>query len=190
MNPAAPLIVGLGGAMRPGSSTEKALRVALAAAEAAGGRTLMFDGLALDLPLYATHVSERHVRAQALVAALREADGVMVGSPGYHGALSGQVKNALDYVEDMRRDERPYLSGRAVGCIATAAGWQAAVTTLTSLRGVVHALRGWPTPLGAAINTTEPAFDAEGGCIAPRVSETLEIIANHVVAFARSGIGA
>ena len=55
----------------------------------------------------------------------------MLVSPGYHGAVSGLVKNALDYVEDLRDEPRPYLDGRAVGCVAIALGWQAAVTTLT-----------------------------------------------------------
>jgi FMN reductase len=88
-----------------------------------------------------------------LVDALRRADGVIIASPGYHGSVSGLVKNALDYVEDLREDDNPYLSGRAVGCVTTAYGWQAAVTTLQTLRSIVHALRGWPTPLGAAINS-------------------------------------
>ena len=35
------------------------------------------------------------------------------------------------------------------------AGWQAAVATLGTLRTVAHALRGWPTPIGVAINTVE-----------------------------------
>ncbi len=179
-----PFIVGLGGTLRPDSSTEKALRVVLAAAEAAGARTLLIGGEALDLPLYAPHLSERHEKARALVEALRQADGVVLGSPGYHGAISGQVKNAIDYVEDMSRDPRPYLSGRAVGCVATAAGWQAAVTTLTGLRGVVHALRGWPTPLGVAINTAEPAFDASGACLSPRVQESLDRVASELMQFA------
>ena len=91
----------------------------------------MLDGQALDLPLYAPHLADRRPRARALVETLRQADGVILASPGYHGAISGQMKNAVDYVEDMNCDPRPYLSGRAVGCIATAAGWQAAVTTLT-----------------------------------------------------------
>ena len=172
---ARPLIVGLGGTLRPGSSTERALRTALAAAEAAGARTAIFDGEALALPLFPAYGTERSGAARALVAALREADGVLVASPGYHGSVSGQVKNALDYAEDLSDDPRPYLSGRAVGCIATAAGWQAAVTTLTALRGVVHALRGWPTPLGVAINTTG---DEAGEAM-------LEAQAQQVVEFAR-----
>ncbi len=58
------------------------------------------------------------------------------------------MKNAIDLLEDLRGDSRVYLDGRAVGCIVTAAGWQGCNTTLGAMRGIVHALRGWPTPLG------------------------------------------
>ena len=38
-----------------------------------------------------------------------------------------------------------------------------AINTLSALRDIVHALRGWPTPLGAAINSAESVFDEEEG---------------------------
>ena len=72
------------------------------------------------------------------------------------------MKNALDYTEDLRTDTRPYFQGLPVGCIATGAGWQGVVTTLNQLRTIVHALRGWPTPLGIGINTVETTFDSDG----------------------------
>jgi FMN reductase len=105
-------------------------------------------------------------------------------SPGYHGTVSGLVKNALDYVEDLRADPRPYLDGRAVGCVAMALGWQATVTTLTALRSIVHALRGWPTPLGAALNSTEMSFDDHGVPSDLAVGRTLGTIGEQVVQFA------
>ena len=73
----------------------------------------------------------------------------MITSPGYHGTVSGLVKNALDYLEELRGDQRPYLDGRAVGLIAVARGWQASVSTLGTLRQVVHALRGLADTVGA-----------------------------------------
>ena len=45
---------------------------------------------------------------------------VVIASPGYHGTVSGLVKNSLDYLEVLREDDRPYLDGRAVGVIAVA----------------------------------------------------------------------
>jgi FMN reductase len=180
-----PYVVALGGTLRAGSSTEKALSVVLAAAAALGAETLLLGGADLDLPLYLPDRTDRSPAARRLVAELRRADGIVLGSPGYHGGISGLVKNALDFAEDLRSDPSPYFEGRAVGCVATANGWQAAMTTLTALRHVVHALRGWPTPLGVPINTLEPAFDSDGNCLSPRLQEQLGTVAGQVVGFAR-----
>src|SRR3546814_16888896 len=73
--------------------------------------------------------------------------------------VSGLIKNALDYVQDMAKDERVYFEGRAVGLIAVAAGWQATGTTLATLRSITHALRGWPTPMAVAVNSMMPILD-------------------------------
>ncbi|GDY30698.1 NADPH-dependent FMN reductase [Gandjariella thermophila] len=179
-------VVGIGGSLRADSQSERALRIALGGAERAGARTVAVTGADLVLPFYDPAVPERPDAARRLVAALRDADGVVLVSPGYHGTVSGLVKNALDYVEDLREDRRPYLDSRAIGCVATAQGWQAAVTTLTALRSIVHALRGWPTPLGAALNSRQVEFDAEGGCSDPTVADNLRTIGAQVVEFARS----
>jgi FMN reductase len=181
-------VVGIGGSMRADSQSERALSVVLDSARLAGADTLAITGADLVLPFYDPAVFERSVRALRLVDALREADGVVLVSPGYHGTVSGLVKNALDYVEDLRADARPYLDGRAIGCVAMALGWQAAVTTLTALRSIVHALRGWPTPLGAALNAAEVSFDAHGGASDPAVERTLRTIGEQVVEFAQARV--
>jgi FMN reductase len=186
----APLVVGIGGTMRPGSGTERVLRAALAAAERRGARTSLLAGPDLDLPMYAPQAGERTAAARALVDRIARADGVIVASPAYHGGVSGLVKNALDHVEELRDSRRPYLDGRAVGCIACAGGWQAAVATLSGLRSIVHALRGWPTPLGVALNTSEPVFGPDGALADGAALGQLEILADQVVSFARRHAGA
>lgn len=152
---AAPHIVALGGTLRPESATGRLLAAALALAEERGARTTLLTGSAIAFPHYEPGAAEGHPEIAHYLAALRSADAVIVGSPGYHGTLSGLVKTALDYVEQLSKDERPYLDGLPVGLIATAAGWQAAVSTLQALRTITHSLRGWPTPMGLAINTVE-----------------------------------
>ncbi|WP_431469309.1 NADPH-dependent FMN reductase [Sphingosinithalassobacter sp. LHW66-3] len=148
-----PHIVAIGGTLRPESSTAGALAAALAMAETRGARTTLLTGDAIAFGHYDPQTAGDDPAVARFVEALRDADAVIVGSPGYHGTLSGLVKNALDHVELLRRDTRSYFDGMPVGCIATAGGWQAAVSTLLALRDIVHALRGWPTPMGLAINT-------------------------------------
>jgi FMN reductase len=141
-----PYIVGLGGTTREGSSTEKAISLALRAAASQGADTLLLCGSDIDLPAYVSGAPS-NTKANRITAELGKADGIILGTPGYHGGLSGLVKNALDYTEDLGSEKRPYLEDRPVGCMVTAAG----DTTLAALRSVVHALRGWSTPLGVTI---------------------------------------
>lgn len=180
-----PLVVGIGGTTRHGSSSEIALRLALAAAEEAGAETLAFCGTAIDFPMYAPERPERSGTALDFIEAIRAADGVIISSPGYHGSISGLIKNALDYIEDTRSDTRAYLDGRAVGCIVCAHGWQATGSTLAAMRSIVHALRGWPTPLGATINTSLPVFQA-GTCVDADIAARLAEVGRQVVTFAQA----
>jgi FMN reductase len=178
-----PYIVGLGGTTRQGSSTEKAISLVLRAAASQGADTLLLCGSDIDLPAYVPGATS-NAKANRITAELGRADGIILGTPGYHGGLSGLVKNALDYTEDLKSNKRPYLQDRPVGCVVTAAGEQGAVTTLAALRSVVHALRGWPTPLGVTIVTSDQVFDAAGNCICPRIEAQLKTLSQQVVDFA------
>lgn len=180
-----PRIVALGGNATPGGSAERLLRHALARCEAQGTDTRLFAGDAIDLPLYAPHSSDRDPKAEVLIAALREADGIIVASPAYHGTVSGVVKNALDYAQDLAADDAPYFDGRAVGLVAVAGGWQAAGSTLATLRSITHALRGWPTPMAVTANSSQSLFDPEGSVADPAIEFQLDVMTKQVVTFAR-----
>jgi FMN reductase len=180
-----PHIVGIGGTARPGSSSEKALRYALALADKLGADVELFDGASINLPMYTPESPVRTEAAQRMIAALRRAHGVILSTPCYHGSVSGLVKNALDYTEDMRQDTEPYLDGRAVGLIVCGHGWQSTGVVLSAFRSIVHALRGWPTPMGLAINTQVDRFDEEGAGIGEQSARQMAIMVGQVVEFAR-----
>src|SRR5260370_3480406 len=97
-----PYIVAVGGTLRPGSSTEKAMQHVLNAAERAGARTRLISGPALQLPMYEPDNPERTDAARDLVAQLALADGIILGSPGYHGAISWPLQNALVFSGSLR----------------------------------------------------------------------------------------
>lgn len=189
--PFSPLIVGIGGTTRPGSTSERTLVKALDAAERLGARTRLFGGAFLSkLPIYDPSLADGSPELGELLEAVRGADGVLIATPGYHGSVSGLIKNALDSLEGLSKDARPYFEGRAVGCIVTADGWQACGTTLAALRTIIHALRGWPTPLGVAFNPSAGAlFDQAGDICEERDSRQIDMLAAQVVEFARMKAG-
>jgi FMN reductase len=182
-----PVVVGLGGTTRVTSTSERTLIKALEAAERAGARTRLFGGAFLaKLPIYDPATANDSPELMELLEAVRGADGIMISTPGYHGSVSGLIKNALDGLEGLRTDQRPYLEHRAVGCIVTADGWQACGTALSALRTIVHALRGWPTPLGVTFNPSAGAlYDDAGMFTEPRDAGQIDMLAEQVVEFAR-----
>ena len=185
-----PLIVGIGGTIRAGSTTETALICSLRAAEALGAETRLFGGEFLArLPIFDPRPGEATPEQMELVEAVRSADGIIIGSPGYHGSISGVVKNALDTLEITAKDSSPYFHGKPVGAVVTAYGWQATGSTLNALRGIIHAMRGWPTPFGAALNSTAGLFDEAGGCREAKDAWALSTVAEQVMEFARMRVG-
>lgn len=182
VDPNKPLIVGIGGAVGGTSSTEHALRAALRAAEDSGARTRLFGGDAIaSLPFYNPKNRNRSAEELAFVQAVRDAHGLIIASPGYHGGISGVIKNALDLIEETARDEaRVYLTDMPVGIIATAYGWQATGSTIAALRSIVHAFRAWPTPYAAAVNTSQSGFDPLTGESSLEVVQQLTMVGRQV----------
>ncbi len=180
-----PFIVGLGGTTRTGSTSERLVHTALDHAEDAGAETRMFAGPELMMPIYDIAVTERSPAQLEFVDALRRSDGIIMCSPGYHGSISGHLKNALDYTQDLADDPKAYFGARAVGLVGVGAGHQGANTALSHMRDVVHALRGWPTPLGITVNSSEKRyFDADGQCLDEALDKKLRYMARQVVVFA------
>lgn len=177
-------IVGFGGTITEGSSAEMALALALRSARNAGAETEMFATASLvAMPHYGTQPLESLEKVKQFISAIRSADGLIISSPGYHGTISGLVKNAIDYLQEMAGDQRPYLDRIPVGLIATAYGWQATGSTLAALRTVVHALRGMPTPFGACVRSRTGLF-SDGECTDTATCDQLALVGEQVVELA------
>ncbi|MDO4904504.1 MAG: NADPH-dependent FMN reductase [Lautropia sp.] len=181
-----PLIVALGGSIRPNSITERALSVALEHAGRMGCRTKLIGNAELPLELYDPAAVDFSERARVMIDSLREADGVIIGTPSYHSGVSGHVKNAIDFIEALRTDERPYLEGRAVGIIVCADGMQAMGSTVSSLRDIVHSLRGWPTPYSATLHSIRHPFGGPNGEEAdPAALRACQTVSDEIMYFMR-----
>ena len=83
-------------------------------------------------------------------------------------------------------DRRPYLDGRVVGCVVTAGGPLACGTTLSGLRDVIHALRGWPTPASITAVSTTPCFDPITQRPLAVLEDQIEVLSQHLLSFAQT----
>jgi FMN reductase len=160
----------------------------LNACQALGANIRMFAGAELAaLPHYAPEQPERTPAQSEFLDAVRSARGIVIGSPAYHGGVSGLVKNAIDLLEDTREDKRVYFDGLPIGLVVSAAGWQAGGVTLSALRGIAHAMRGWPTPVGIVANSVQQRlFDDKGAIADAALRSAIETQAAQIMRLAAS----
>lgn len=176
-------ILGLGGTLRERSTSRWALQRALQAAESAGATTELLALYDLNLPMFipGKPVEEYDPSVARLLGAVRKADGLLISTAGYHGTLVGATKNALDFLEFLSEDERPYLHERVVGLIATASGELAGVNALNALVHTVYALRGTVAPLLVPIPRPREVFDAQGQVVDAKFAGRLDQLGRLVV---------
>lgn len=168
-----PRIVTMCGATRPGSTSERAMRWMIAAIGDTAD-VACFTGDMLTFPLYdPTNAEHGDSRVDDFIEAIRRCDALVIASPVYHGGPAGLLKNAIDHIQPLMTDSRPYLTGRAVCCIAAGGGLPGAVATLSALRDVVHSLRGWPTPMQIPISSSGNPFDDDNTCSDAKLEKTM-----------------
>jgi NAD(P)H-dependent FMN reductase len=119
-------ILAISGSLRSPSNTRSALAAVLAAAEAAGATVEWLDLEGLPF-CDGRPAGDYGARVDAHRATVRGADALVIGSPEYHGGMSGTLKNALDLLDadDVR--------GKVVALVATARGDAGAMNTLNHL---------------------------------------------------------
>ena len=153
-------LVALGGSLREQSLSAAALRASVEIAASLGANTQLLDLRLLDLPIYIPDlpIDAYHPDNQAkllhFVKAVRDADVMLWATPTYHGSMSGAFKNAIDYMQMLAREPRPYLQGKAVGLIAVGDA-----SPFTSMTSCVHELRAWLAPTKVVLKSSDFSVD-------------------------------
>ncbi len=128
----------------------------------------------LRLPLYDGDLEDLGIPAevQTLADQIAAADAVVISTPEYNKALSGVLKNALDWVS--RTKGNPWRD-KPVAIVSAAGGRAGGERSQYSLRLCLNPFRPrlLPGPEVFVANSGE-AFDAEGRLINPRAVKGLE----------------
>lgn len=110
-------IVGIGGSLRPNSYSQQALNSAVQRVEALGAEVEILDLRTMQLP-FCNGEDEYpgYPDVERLQNTVKQADGLILSTPEYHGGVSGVLKNALDL---MSFDQ---LDGKLTGLISVLGG--------------------------------------------------------------------
>lgn len=167
-------VVGLCGSLRDGSLTRRAVAEALDGAAAAGADTGLIDMRGMDIPIMAGDKDAVTPDVEALQASVRAADGVILGTPEYHGGYSGVLKNALDW---MGFDE---FEGKIVGLVSVSGGMLGGAYAMESLRTVCRAVHAWVVPTQCGVPRAAKAFED----LDPSMQKRLRTVGEEVARFA------
>ncbi len=173
-------VVGISGSLRPGSYTTLTVAVALKGAEELKCETKLINLRDYQLVFCEGKGDESNFPKDVfrLREEVREAQGIILGTPEYHGGYSGVLKNALDL---MGFEE---FEGKMLGLVGVSGGAMGAFGALNSLREVGRALHAWVVPEQASIPQAWQEFDDTGKLKNPKLDERVRQVGRQVARFA------
>ncbi|MDJ0535755.1 MAG: NADPH-dependent FMN reductase [Xenococcaceae cyanobacterium MO_207.B15] len=168
-------IVGITGSLRDKSYSAKALQQAIARVEALGAEVEILDLREMNLPFcnggdeYPDYPDVIKLRDT-----VKEADGLILATPEYHGSVSGVMKNALDLMSF------EHLSDKVVGLISVLGG-QSNSNALNHLRVIIRWVHGWVIPEQIAVGQAWQAFNDENKLLDEKLSQRFDKFAQSLV---------
>ncbi|HRY42572.1 MAG TPA: NAD(P)H-dependent oxidoreductase [Thermoanaerobaculia bacterium] len=174
----APRILALAGSLRAGSYNRRVLAVAADGARAAGADVTGIDLRDFPLPVYDADLesaSGLSAAALALKERFRAAEGLLIASPEYNAAISGTLKNVLDWVSRPAPGEKPLacFKGKVAALCSASTGALGGIRGLASVRVVLGNLGVVLLPDQVALPKAAEAFDADGNVADPARRKSL-----------------
>lgn len=167
-------ILGISGSLREGSNTLVLVENTLAFAREQGAETELLNLQHFPLPMYQAHVDyDNHEAAKRLAALVGGCDALVLGSPEYHGCMSGALKNALDY---LYRE----LAGKVCGLVSATGGSQG-IGCFDNMRAAIQACHGWVLPYATSASGRD--FDTQKNITNDRVKDRLQRTARDLVVY-------
>ena len=173
-------IVGICGSLRDGSYTRSATKIALEGAKEVGADTHLIDLRMYNLLFCDGKENEEKYPDDVfrLRKEVARAKGIILGTPEYHGGISGVLKNALDL---MGFDE---FEGKMIGLVGVSGGRLGAINALNHLRTIGRTLHAWVIPEQASIAEAYKEFDGSGKMKSRELANRIQEVGRQVARFA------
>jgi len=181
-------ILAFAGSLRSGSWNKKLARIAAAGARAAGAEVTEIDLRDIPMPLYDGDMEREQglpPNAKVFKRLLIENQGVLISSPEYNSAVSGVLKNVIDWASRPEPNEPPLVAfkGKVAGLMAASPGNLGGVRGLAALRSILGNIGVIVIPTQMGIARANDAFDERGELKDERQQSAIESIGAETVSF-------
>lgn len=187
-------IVAFAGSLRSGSFNRKLIRIAAAGARAAGAEVTEIDLREIPMPLYDGDIEREHglpPNAKVFKRLLIEHHGFLISSPEYNSAVSGVLKNAIDWASRPEQNEPGLVAfkGKIAGLVSASPGHLGGIRGLAVLRSILSNIGVIVIPTQMAINRANDAFEPDGALKDERQQAAVESVGAEVVSIAAKLLG-
>lgn len=129
-----------------------------------------------DLPF--PGVKEKQSESRKLKLLLRDAEGLVIATPEYHGSFSSVIKLVIENL-----GFPSVLSGKPISLLGVAGGSIGAIKSLEQLRSVCSHVGAIVLPGPVSIANVRSVFDSEGNCKDKKIESRLKNLANEIIKY-------
>jgi len=162
------------GSMNQNSVTRTVVTAAAEKLRAAGCAVDVLDLLNESLPLYNPDTAYEQPGFSALKVRVATADVILLGTPDYHGSVSGVMKNFLDHFWKE-------FTGKLIAPLV--ASHEKGLTVIDQLRTVARQCYAWTLPYG--ISFMEKADVNEGRIVSDALNRRIAMSVRDLVVYGR-----
>lgn len=181
-----PRVLALAGSTRSGSYNKKLIRIAAAAAQAAGAEVTLIDLRDLPMPLMDEDLEEREgipEHARKLKALMKSHHGLLLACPEYNSSISGVLKNAIDWASRPMDGEKPLecFAGKVAALLSASPGALGGLRGLVTVRSILGNLQVLVLPDQVAVSKAHEAFAEDGSLRDPKRAAAVKSVAAKLV---------
>ena len=170
------------GSVRPNNYTSKATALVVDELERQPDvEVQVIDPGVLNLAL--PGMTSEDSREQELQATIRNAGGVILATPEYHGSFSSVMKLVIENL-----GFPSVLSGKPVALLGVAAGRIGAIKSLEHLRSVVSHIGGIVLPGPVSVAGVQGYFDEAGQITDPATDKAIRSVATNLLTYVRARV--
>ncbi len=184
-----PKILALAGSLREGSYNHQLSKIAVAAAEAAGGKVTHIRLRDYPLPLFDEDLEKAGFpdNALRLKQIMHEHQGLLIASPEYNSSITAVLKNTIDWTSRATPGD-PSLAcyaGRVAALMSASPGGLGGLRGLVHVRAILGNIGVLVLPEQVALSAAHQAFDEQGKLKDPARQAAVERLGANLVAMLR-----
>jgi FMN reductase len=175
-------IVAVTGSVRPNNYTAKALALVVHELEKKDNVNVrVFDPANMNLALPGKESDDPAV--EDMQQTMREATGVILSTPEYHGSYSSVIKLVIENLGFPSG-----LSGKPVALLGVAAGQIGAIKALEHLRSVCSHVGAIVLPGPVSIAGVQRVFDEQGRCLDEKVEARIRGLGTQLIDYIHTNV--